>query len=121
MLKFNKMLSIILLSSCVSSLSFAAMVNSDVVKYIHTQTKSAFFAMCKSKLTGATDTVCSCLADSTVANIDDNSLMKCDSKDSNCIAKIVENAGIRAFSDDGIKACMSKSNSAAPQQPTSAS
>ncbi|VVC75407.1 hypothetical protein AQUSIP_06970 [Aquicella siphonis] len=92
-----------------SSLLFADLMDDDGIIYIHSKTKSSSFQMCKDKMIGATDNVCTCLADSASAKIDDNELKKCDIKDSKCISKAIEFAVLNAFSQEGIKACVRQS------------
>jgi len=88
--------------------AYAFAMDSNAINYVHTDTKTKFFDMCKNKIIGATDDVCNCLAENTVANIDDNELKKCDSTQNYCISKVIEAAATKTFTQDGITACVKK-------------
>jgi|GEM_PF-6011386 hypothetical protein len=108
----------------VAYLNTAYAVDDDTIKFIHSKTKSEFFAMCKSKIPGATDSTCNCLAGNTVANINDDSLKKCSDNDSSCMSNIITTAGLSAFSQQGIATCMQQGqngNAGGTAAPASAS
>jgi len=95
--------------SLCNTASYAFAMDKNAIDYTHSVTRTKFFDMCKEKIVGATEDVCNCLADNTVANIDDNELKKCDSTQNYCISKVVEAAAMKAFTQDGITACVKKS------------
>lgn len=105
----STLLSIIAVLLLCQTPSFADPMDGPTFSFIQNETKTTFFNVCKQSLPAATDAVCSCLGANTVTYLDNNALMQCDIKDSQCIQKIVEAAGLKAFSKEGIASCVKQS------------
>ena len=100
----------------VSSSVFAAGLDSETMKTIHTEIKPAFSAKCMKSMEGATQKVCDCLADQASKNLDDKMLAVCENPNTengrSCISGAVGAATQKSLLKETVRKCLDESQGA---------